>query len=196
MTTMAGAAAIAWILAASAPAERPGRALFERAEANFNRGNFEAARLDYQAAYDVEPLPAFLFNIGQCYRNLGDYTRAQFFFQRFTILDPGSPKRPAAERLIVEMGRLEEERRAQARTEPPPPSLTPAALAARPTPANEDGKGAMLRQTGAPANPPRPFYRRAWFWAGIGGAILLGSAVALALSDREPDGTLPPIDAR
>ena len=67
--------------------ERPGRAFFERGEANFNRGKFDEARADYQAAYEAEPLPAFLFNIAQCYRNLGDFERAQFFYQRYTMLD-------------------------------------------------------------------------------------------------------------
>ena len=67
--------------AADAPGgDRPGRVLFEQAEAKFNVGRFEEAVVDYQAAYDVEPLPAFLFNIGQCYRNLGNYERAQFFY--------------------------------------------------------------------------------------------------------------------
>src|SRR5204863_8141840 len=104
--------------------DRPGRALFEQAEAKFNVGRFEEALVDYQAAYDVEPLPAFLFNIGQCYRNLGNYERAQFFFRRYTVLDPRSPNRPAADRLIAEMDRLAGEQ----------PGATAAAEQASPTP--------------------------------------------------------------
>ena len=86
---------------AAAAGERPGRVLFEQAEAKFNTGRFDEALVDYQAAYDAEPLPAFLFNIGQCYRNMGNYERAQFFFRRYAALDPRSPNRPAAERLIA-----------------------------------------------------------------------------------------------
>ena len=111
-------AAPAWAspAAARAGARRPGpgRALFEQAEAKFNLGRFDEALTDYQAAYEVEPLPAFLFNIGQCYRNMGNYERAQFFFRRYTALDPRSPNRPAAERLIAEMDRMAEENRAAA----------------------------------------------------------------------------------
>jgi tetratricopeptide (TPR) repeat protein len=179
---------------ASAPTqEHPGRALFERAEANFKRGQFEEARADYQAAYDVEPLPAFLFNIGQCHRNLGDYERARFFFQQFTRLDPGSPNRAPAEGLIVEMSRLIEAQR------PPPtavPVLAPSApstLAAAPTDAHARP---MLQQTSTTPTGSSPFYRRPWFWAGVGGAILLGVGVAFALSNDDPRGTLPPIDLR
>ena len=76
---------------------RPGRARFEMAETKFNLGRFEEAAVDYQAAYEAEPLPAFLFNIGQCYRNLGNYERAQFYFRRYVQLDPRSPNRADAE---------------------------------------------------------------------------------------------------
>jgi tetratricopeptide (TPR) repeat protein len=194
---------VAWIAlgagAASAandlPRDRPGRAFFEQGEANFNRGRFEEARADYQAAYDAEPLPAFLFNIGQCYRNLGEYERAQFFFQRYTMLDPRSPNRPAAERLIAEMSRLAEERR----SDPTAPVaatalLTPPSTAAARGPGGAPLVGSVVdtRSTGA----GRPIYRRTWFWVAVGGAVVVGGAVALALSRDAPTGTLPPIDAR
>jgi tetratricopeptide (TPR) repeat protein len=182
--------------------EHPGRALFERAEAAFNRGKFEEARASYQAAYDVEPLPAFLFNIAQCYRNLGDYERAQFFFHRYTVLDPNSPNRAAAERLIAEMNRLAEERRSQAAPVTSPPSSAPSP-AAPPAAIPPDGRSAteqpslLAARASNESSPPKPVYRRGWFWAGVGGAVLLGATAAVfALSGNEPEGTLPPIDAR
>jgi tetratricopeptide (TPR) repeat protein len=179
-------------------ADRPGRVFFARGEANFNRGNFEQARADYQAAYEAEPLPAFLFNIAQCYRNLGDYERAQFFYQRYTMLDPHSPNRPAAERLIAEMNRLAAERDQQRATTQPPllASATSPAVAA---PASGDHAappllGPPVADTRATAS--RPLYRRPWFWVGLGGAIVAGTAAAFALSRETSSGTLPPIDAR
>ena len=84
------------------------------AETKFNLGRFEEAAVDYQAAYEAEPLPAFLFNIGQCYRNLGNYERAQFYFRRYVQLDPRSPNRADAEQLIAEMDRMAEGNRAAA----------------------------------------------------------------------------------
>ena len=193
-------------LGAAAPAaageprgEQPGRVFFERAEANFNRGQFEAARADYQAAYDVEPLPAFLFNIGQCYRNLGDYDRAQFFFQRYTMLDPHSANRPAADRLIAEMSRLAQERRAEKPTDAR--AMTVASTAPIPAPVASAGAsdsaplvGPVVQETRPPA--ARPIYRRPWFWVGVGGAVVAGTALAFALSQDAPRGTLPSIDAR
>ena len=92
--------------AAASDDARPGRVRFEMAETKFNLGRFEEAAVDYQAAYEAEPLPAFLFNIGQCYRNLGNYERAQFYFRRYVQLDPRSPNRADAEQLIAEMDRM------------------------------------------------------------------------------------------
>lgn len=178
---------------------RPGRALFDRAEANFNRGRFEEARADYQAAYDAEPLPAFLFNIGQCYRNLGDYERAQFFYHRYTMLAPHSANRAAAERLAAEMGRLAEDARARDRsgTTIPVAIATPApALAATDVRRDDERAPQLVAPAGEPPAPNRPLYRRGWFWAGVGGAVVLGVAAALALSHDDPHGTLPAIDTR
>jgi len=182
--------------ASDAAGPRPGRALFERAEANFNRGRFEQARADYQAAYDVEPLPAFLFNIGQCYRNLGDYEHALFFFHRYTVLDPRSPNRAAAERLIAEMNRLAEERRAREQSATLTTNVATVTAAPELTGHADAPLLGPTAQTTTTRTDARPVYRRAWFWVGVGGAVAVGTAIALALSHDAPGGTLPAIDAR
>src|SRR4051812_33500347 len=68
-------------------AQRPARVLFERAEVKFSVGKFAEAALDYQQAYESEPLPGLLFNIGQCYRNMGEYERAAFMYRRYVVLE-------------------------------------------------------------------------------------------------------------
>jgi hypothetical protein len=198
--------ALVWVLAfAAVPAEvsaatpapvaeRPGRALFERAEANFNIGKFAEALADYRAAYEAEPLPAFLFNIGQCYRNMGDYESAGFYFRRYTVLAPRGSHREVAERLIAEMSE---------RAEPPRPSPALPSLAATTGSAGavvgQDPFAPALRQSrDTPATPPvsRPLHRRAWFWIGLTAVAASGIAVGLVLSRDDPQGTLPSIDAR
>jgi tetratricopeptide (TPR) repeat protein len=175
---------------------RPGQALFERAQARFSEGRFDEARADYQAAYNLEPLPAFLFNIAQCYRNTGDYERAQLYFHRYTVREPRGPNRPAAERLAAEMSRLAEARRNQLGAEAPP---TAEPITTSPAEAASDRQTSLLavRESGQPAPASPPIYRRGWFWAGVGGVVLLGTAAAvLALSTDQPQGTLSPIDTR
>jgi tetratricopeptide (TPR) repeat protein len=196
----AAVAARAWATEDGAAGERPGRVLFEQAEAKFNVGRFEDALVDYQAAYDVEPLPAFLFNIGQCYRNLGNYERAQFFFRRYTTLDPRSPNRPAAERLIAEMDKLAAERASAAARDDSTPSTLPALFA--PAAGDRSGTGpppaALMAEPARPASAPaRPVYRRAWFWVTVSAvAVAGGVAAAFALSRDDPRSSLRPIDTR
>jgi hypothetical protein len=187
--------------AAAAPnaSERPGRVRFEMAEAKFNLGRFEEAAVDYQAAYEAEPLPAFLFNIGQCYRNLGNYERAQFYFHRYVQLDPRSPHRAEAEQLIAEMDRMAEGNRSAAGVQT---AAAVPSLAARPAAGvgADDGRGHAFAPTVTRASDagaaPKPLYRRPWVW--FGGAVVVAAAVAagvvLARDERQP--SLPAIDAR
>ena len=96
------------VAAAPSAAEKHARELFQRAEMSFNLGKFSDALADYQAAYQAKPLPAFLFNIAQCYRNMQDYERARFFYRRYLALDPRTANRRLVEDLIGEMSKLVE----------------------------------------------------------------------------------------
>ena len=182
---------------AAAAGERPGRVLFEQAEAKFNTGRFDEALVDYQAAYDAEPLPAFLFNIGQCYRNMGNYERAQFFFRRYAALDPRSPNRPAAERLIAEMERLANDRPgATPGVEPPAMPSLAAPVPAVQHPAGADPAASVAAETGTDG-AKRPVYRRAWFWVTVSAVVVAGGvAAAFAVRQDDPRSSLRPIDTR
>jgi tetratricopeptide (TPR) repeat protein len=165
--------------------DNPARALFQQGEVKFNLGDFEGAAADYQAAYEIDHRPALLFNIGQCYRNLGNYERARFFYRRFLALAPRTPNRRETERLIASMSKLLDQHILAAQpprgaTEPPPfsPSVR------RPEQA-----------TNTRATTP-PVYRRTWFWVGVGGVVAGGVAAGFLLSRDDPRGSLPSIDLR
>jgi tetratricopeptide (TPR) repeat protein len=199
------------------------RAKFQQAEKAFNLGKFNEALAGYQDAYEAKPLPAFLFNIAQCYRNLANYERARFFYRRYLALEPRSPNRRLVEDLVVEMTRLMEKQRAAttatapavtpappapepappaaAATEPPPavavaPPPLPAPPVAAVAPAAEP-PAALITTPGEPEAPSRPVYKRWWFWTGIG-AVVAGGAVTAFLLTRNngPQGSLSPIDGR
>ena len=194
-------AAPAWAASdGGAAGARPGRVLFEQAEAKFNVGRFDEALVDYQAAYDAEPLPAFLFNIGQCYRNMGNYERAQFFFRRYTALDPRSPNRPAAERLIAEMDKLAAERAVEPVGDRP---TSPPSLAAVPPAASGDhqvtngGPMVSVAEKGGERSARPPIYRRTWFWVAVSAVVVAGGVVtAFAVAQDDPRSSLRPIDTR
>ena len=91
------------------PATRASRRHYERGEKLFALGKFDEALEEYQTAFDAKPLPGFLYNIGQCYRNLGDNEQAIFSFKKYLKLEPEAANKEAVERLIEEL----EEKKAQ-----------------------------------------------------------------------------------
>ena len=87
-------------------ATRRARTHFVRGEKLFALGRVEAALDEYELAFEAKPLPDFLFNIGQCHRNLGDYESAIFSYRKYLKLAPDARNREAVEKLIA---RLEDE---------------------------------------------------------------------------------------
>ena len=66
---------------------------YYKGEKLFALGRFRDALAAYEAAFEVDPLPELLFNIGQCHRNLGDYRSAVFSFRKYLRLRPAAPNR-------------------------------------------------------------------------------------------------------
>jgi tetratricopeptide (TPR) repeat protein len=134
--------------------EKQARALYESAEKKFNVGKFAEALTDYQAAYEAKPLPGFLFNIAQCYRNLGNYERARFFFRRYLSIEPKAPNHRRVEELINEMTKQIE---AQAAAGPASSSTTPPPTTAPSTsPPPAEASPETKPSEPAAAAPPEP----------------------------------------
>ncbi|HXI59939.1 MAG TPA: tetratricopeptide repeat protein [Polyangia bacterium] len=217
VATMAPVAAPTAQAADGAPeSESAARELFRKAEISFNLGKFPEALRDYQAAYEAKPLPGFLFNIAQCYRHMGNYERARFFYRRYLALDPKTPNRRLVTDLITEVTQKMDSAptpgaapaaadattpAAVVATSPadtPALALTPAAAAsatATATPPSLMADPNMV--TTSPAPTSRPVYKRWWFWTGIA-AVVAGGVVATVLLTRSDPahGTLTPIDGR
>jgi tetratricopeptide (TPR) repeat protein len=184
--------------------EREARERFQKAEMSFNLGRFDDALADYQAAYQAKPLPAFLFNIAQCYRNLGNYERAQFFYRRYLALDPHTSNRRLVEDLIAEMSRKGEKEdeagKATAMATADPAylavgDLAPAPVTMPPAPVPPPAAPVLLAREAEP--PSRPVYRRWWFWAGVGAAAAaIGVLAWVATRPGSPHGSLGTIDGR
>ncbi|HEX7843694.1 MAG TPA: tetratricopeptide repeat protein [Kofleriaceae bacterium] len=135
------------VAAADDAATRTAKTHFDRGEKLYALTKFSEALGEYQKAFDARPIPDFLFNIGQCYRNLGDYDAAIFSYKKYLTLAPDAPNREQVEKLIGELGARQDQsdtRRLglQHRPEPPAPAEN------------------------HPAD--RPIYATWWFWTGIG----------------------------
>lgn len=89
------------------------RAAFERGELAYRLSRFEEALKHYQEALAAKRLPAFLFNIAQCHRNLKRYERARFYYRLYLSESPSAPNAVEVRQRIEEMERelAEAERR-------------------------------------------------------------------------------------
>ncbi len=92
--------------AADTEADRAARAHFRQAEADYAAGSYAEALSEYQAGYDVQPLPGFLVNIAQCQRRMGDLERARATYGKFVLVAPDSPLLPEVRGLIEELDHL------------------------------------------------------------------------------------------
>ena len=92
----------------------------EAAKKLFSLGLFQQSAEEYQKAYEAKPLPAFLFNLGQCYKRMTsaeNLRRSIFYFRSYLQNEPESPARAAIE---SEIARLEHTLRLAEQPRPKP----------------------------------------------------------------------------
>ena len=117
------------------------------ADIAYRLGRFDEALAGYTRAYELYPVPALLFNIGQCHKNLHDYARAVFFFEGYLRDAPAAHNRVLVEDLLREL-RAELARAAPA---PAAPDTAPAAPDTAPPPVAASPPGLT-----PPVQPPPP----------------------------------------
>jgi tetratricopeptide (TPR) repeat protein len=147
------------------PAQRAAKRHYDRGEKLFALGKFDEALDEYQKAFDAKPLPGFLFNIGQCYRNLDDYDQAIFSFKKYLKLDPETPKRPAVEKLLEELEEKKERGEGKRLIREPDKDKD------RHDTDQETDKG---KQEPVRLVVKTPIYKKWWFLAGAGAVAVLG----------------------
>jgi tetratricopeptide (TPR) repeat protein len=138
------------------PATRTARRHFDSADKLFALGRFDEALVQYQKAFDAKPIPDFLFNIGQCYRNLNDYDNAIFSFRKFLTLDPETERRASVEQLIDELEAKKAQAEVFAREHKVEEKARPSAKA--------------------------PITKQWWFWTGVVALAAAGGGTAYLLT--------------
>jgi tetratricopeptide (TPR) repeat protein len=78
--------------------------LYDEAKAHYNLQEYDTALSGFKDAYLLSKEPGLLFNIGQCYRQMGKEQEAIRSFKAYLNEDPESPQRPQIEQWLKEMG--------------------------------------------------------------------------------------------
>ena len=168
------------------------KVLFEEGMKRYNLGRFQEALAAFEQAYLVRPDPVFLFNLGQCHRQLGSWKEAAYAYRRFLGLRPDAPNRQEVEKLIADAeGEI-------ARTKAARPPTGPIAPADSPPPPPTEIAPPPAPAASAPATAPAvakegaPIYKRWWLWTAVAAAVAIGAGVGLTLALTLPNNAQLP----
>jgi len=164
-------------------ATREAKKLYEEGMKQYNLRDFRAALEAFKAGYLARPDAAFLFNIGQCERFLGDPAESAYAYRAFLRERPDAPNRADVERLIAEEDELARRAEAARRSPPAAPGASstqaPAAIANSSTPNTKEER--------------LPIYKRWWLWTAVaGGVAIAGGAIGLAVAYTTPNNAADP----
>jgi tetratricopeptide (TPR) repeat protein len=167
------------VAAPTTEAEQQSRRTFEKAEAHFRAGLFAEALSEYQAGYDLVPLPGFLINIAQCQRRLGELNQALVTYRKFIMVAPDSRYVPDVKNLIEELQTLVQDAenasasasgRAQGQEEDP---LEPVPYSAVP---RETSRTDLV--SAPTAALPKESKTRWWLWGTAAATVVVGVTLA------------------
>lgn len=119
-----------WMVCTAAQAAEPTRheravKLFEDSAAVYREGQFGRAVELLLAAYELEPAPVLLYNLGRVYEGMGEQAKAADAYERYLRDDPTAKDRGALEEKIQTLRRHVEERKALQRSRAPRVIVTP-----------------------------------------------------------------------
>lgn len=143
--------------------------LVNNATAAYRNGDFQQAVNLLKQAYELDPQPVLLFNLGRAYEGLGDIDSAIDALSQYIAADPKAGDRGAIEQRIGTLKRQRDERIAlQAQRD------------AEKKRADEEARAAQARQS---APPPRQRSVVPWILVGVGVAGL-GTGTVFGLLSR------------
>ena len=192
---------------------------YQKGLVHYDIKEFSEALAEFKNAYRVVQDPAFLFNIAQCYRKLGQDVEALDYYRNYARRFPNAPNRGEVDRRIQE---IEHELDAKRASNPPPTpekkpearpitsngTVTPISPPPPPPPDGSTTVGSVppplpppgdssptlvtTKKAGGESNAS-PFYTRWWFWTGVGAVIVTGVVVG-ALATRGQVGDCHGVD--
>lgn len=136
------------------------RAAYQQATAEYNLGRYGEALALFEKAFKLKQVPALLFNIAQCHRQLQQFERAATSYRSFIRLDPKNKQLPLAKKLLRDVEEAIKSEASAVRAKPP--GLThadPSAKPEAPPPSPELGEPSVPATAGegptVAAGPPQ-----------------------------------------
>lgn len=187
----------------AAVAEPTAKELYDSGLRHYNVSEYDQALVDFKNAYQKSGRSELLYNIAQCYRAMGDATRAHAHYRAFLRENPDAPNRAEVEKLMAAMEvAMKAQKPSPSDASPPPapprpqtntpPAETPPPPTATTTPTPT--AATTTTSTATAATPERrPSHRKALVWALVAGAVVVvaaGVTLGVVLGTRDTTRTL------
>jgi tetratricopeptide (TPR) repeat protein len=167
----------------------------------YDTGEYVKALADIEQAYEIDPRPALLFNVGQCQRALGHYREAGLAFKAYLREVPSAHDRGHVETLVAEMEKLAQQALAAQKPAPPAPILilpaSPSPVAPAPAPAPVAAPKPPPRAAPLPAAPAAAVTEPAakghipagaWWLGGVGLGVAVVGTILFAVAESALSG--------
>jgi hypothetical protein len=139
---------------ATAAEAKDAKGRYMSGQSHYNLNEFAEALADFKEAYRLHPDPAFLFNIAQCERQLGEFDEAIKFYRSYLRNKPDASNAKEVQKKIEELRGLSEAKRKSKEGAPTsviPPGAIPSDDGSRGTP---PPPAAVTPSAPPPATPP------------------------------------------
>ncbi len=171
--------------------------IFKQAQKQYRLGRFVRALKLYEKAYELLPLPGFLYNIAQCHRMGKNYERALFFYKSYLSAQSSARNRgmvmiliAKCEKKMAMLAKAQRDAAAQKRAD----ALRLRAERLARLKARIKARGAAPRPYLPPPRPKsKPLVKKWWFWTSIGGGVaaLVVTGVLVGLLTTSSPGKWP-----
>ena len=170
-------------------AKKAANEAYREGQRQYELNNFPTALEHFKQAYTLYDEPALLYNIAQCYRQLGDDEKANQFYKSYLRKVPDAPNRDEVARLIAALDKSSAEKRAaaekqKAEAERLAQQRAQTETAERRAHAAELEAEATAKRRALERQEPRPSvpaYKRWWVWTTVGAVALVGVGVGVGV---------------
>jgi len=160
---MLGAPAAQAQSVAAPDAEAVARTHFDQGKVLATAGRYAEAYLEFEAGYQASHRPAFLFNMGEAARRMGDANKARAAYQRYLAAEHDGALAKSARRRLDAL---------------PPPDPIPRVPSPRSLVLPDPPPSATaLRDSNVRVVPSEPVWQRWPFWAIVGGTVVASVVV-------------------
>jgi outer membrane protein assembly factor BamD (BamD/ComL family) len=170
------------------------REIFRTATQHYDLGEFEEALRDFKEAYRHYEEPIFLFNVGQCHRQLGQKSEAVRFFKTYLAKSPNAPNKNEVMAMINKLeDALEQEHALQSgrptgtlappesRLESKPPSTSQPESKPEPQQPTPAQTSTATQTQVVEKKPETPVYKKWWLWTAVGAVVVVGVGIGLGV---------------